>query len=57
MTNYAVSRIAGAVAMFGAFCMMMGFLGSLLSTSSVFVALAVGGVVTVSICRLFMIEE
>ena len=57
MTNYAISRIAGAIAMFGAFSMMMGFLGSLLSTSSVFVALAVGGVVTVSICRLFMIEE
>jgi hypothetical protein len=57
MTNYIISRIAGAVAMFGAFCMMMGFLGALLSTSSVFVALAVGGLVTVGVCRLFMIEE
>lgn len=57
MTNYIISRIAGTVAMFGAFCMMMGFLGSLLSTSSVFVALAVGGLVTVGVCRLFMIEE
>lgn len=57
MTNYVISRIAGTVAMFGAFCMMMGFLGAMMSTSSVFVALAVGGLVTVGICRLFMIEE
>lgn len=57
MTNYAISRIAGTVAVFGAFCMMMGFLGAMMSTSSVFMALAVGGLVTVGICRLFMIEE
>ena len=57
MTNYAISRIAGAIGMFGAFCMMMGFLGAIMSTSNVFVALAVGGLVTVGICRLFMIEE
>ena len=57
MTNYAISRIAGAVAMFGAFCMMMGFLGAMMSTSNEFVALAVGGLVTVGVCRLFMIEE
>lgn len=57
MTNYAISRIAGAVAVFGAFCMMMGFLGAMMSTSNVFVALAVGGLVTVGVCRLFMIEE
>lgn len=57
MTNYVISRIAGTVAMFGAFCMMLGFLGAMMSTSSVFVALAVGGLVTVGICRLFMIEE
>ena len=57
MTNYVISRIAGTVAMFGTFCMMMGFLGSLLSTSNVFVALAVGGLVTIGVCRLFMIEE
>lgn len=57
MTNYAISRIAGAVAVFGAFCMMLGFLGAMMSTSSVFVALAVGGLVTIGICRFFMIEE
>lgn len=56
MTNYAVSRIAGIVGVFGAFCMMMGFLGALVSTSSVFTALAIGGLATIGICRLFMIE-
>lgn len=57
MTNYAASRIAGAVAVFGIFVMMLGFLGAMMSTSSVFVAFAVGGLVTVGICRFFMIEE
>ena len=57
MTNYAISRIAGAIGMFGALVMMLGFLGAIMSTSNVFVALAVGGLVTVGVCRLFMIEE
>ena len=57
MTNYAISRIAGAIGMFGAFCMMMGFLGAMMSTSSVFIWLAAGGLVTIGICRLFMAEE
>jgi hypothetical protein len=57
MTNYAISRIAGTIGVFGAFCMMMGFLGAMMSTSGVFVALAIGGLVTVGVCRLFMIEE
>lgn len=57
MTNYAISRIAGAIGMFGALVMMLGFLGAMMSTSSVFVWLAAGGLVTVGICRLFMIEE
>lgn len=51
MTNYAISRIAGAVAVLGAFCMMMGFLGALMSTSSVFIVLAVGGLVTIGVCQ------
>ena len=57
MTNYAISRIAGTIGMFGALVMMLGFLGAMMSTSNVFVALAVGGLVTVGVCRLFMIEE
>ena len=57
MMNYAISRIAGAIGMFGALVMMLGFLGAIMSTSNVFVALAVGGLVTVGVCRLFMIEE
>lgn len=57
MTNYAISRIAGAIGMFGALVMMLGFLGALMSTSSVFVWLAAGGLATIGICRLFMAEE
>ena len=57
MTNYAISRIAGAIGMFGALVMMLGFLGAIMSTSNVFIAFAVGGLVTVGICRFFMIEE
>ena len=57
MTNYAFSRIAGTIGMFGALVMMLGFLGALMSTSSVFVWLAAGGLATIGICRLFMTEE
>jgi hypothetical protein len=57
MTNYIISRIAGAAGMFGTFVMMLGFLGAMMSTSSVFIGLAAGGLVTVGICRFFMIEE
>lgn len=57
MTNYIISRIAGTAGMFGTFVMMLGFLGAMMSTSSVFIGLAAGGLVTVGICRFFMIEE
>lgn len=57
MTNYAISRIATFSAFFALFVAMIGFAGSFMSTSSFFTACAVVGVVVVSVCQFFIMEE
>lgn len=52
MTNNAVSRFATVVGLLGTFCMILGFLGAMMSASGGFIALGAVGLVAVGICWL-----